>query len=114
MPLLASTENQINLRHPYPYNRHDAINKWQLILSIRDRWLAQGSVRVNQDYADKGSVPNRVVMLVMMIMVIMMFMVTMVIKVIMVIIMVVAHSQDKPRFKGSVPRKVSMMITIQI
>ena len=32
-------------------------NKWQLILSLRDRWLAR---RVNQDYADKGSVAHRV------------------------------------------------------
>ena len=41
-------------------------NKWQLILSLRDRWLAR---RVNQDYADKGSVAHRVRMIVMMVIV---------------------------------------------
>ena len=41
-------------------------NKWQLILSLRDRWLAR---RVNQDYADKGSVTHRLVMIVLMLMV---------------------------------------------
>ena len=39
------------------------IIKWQLILSLRDRWLAR---RVNQDYADKGSVAHRVRMIAMM------------------------------------------------
>ena len=33
------------------------------ILSLRDRWLAR---RVNQDYADKGSVAHRVRMIAMM------------------------------------------------
>ena len=41
-------------------------SKWQLILSLRDRWLAR---RVNQDYADKGSVAHRVRMIVMMVIV---------------------------------------------